>query len=124
PLLVNRFGLQLTTDTPLQNTPEVTASAALNVALTPQLSANLNLSYVSRVENEVFATPELSQSAVTLLGASLAWQPGEAWDMRAGVSNLTDERYIVSGFEAGALPFTIGSFNRPREWFFSVGYRY
>lgn len=124
PLLVNRFGLMLTTNTPLQNTPEWTASGSINAAFTESLSGNFNVSYTSRVENEVFALPVLSQEGYALLGASLDWSPSEQWNLKIGVTNLTDERYIVSGFEAGALPFTIGSYNRPREWFVTLGYRF
>lgn len=124
PLLVNRFGLQLTTDTPLQNTPEFTASGSINAALSPTVSGNFNVSYTSRVENELFGLGLLSQEGVALLGASIDWAPRDNWNVKLGVTNLTNERFIVSGFEAGALPFTVGSFNRPREWFVTLGYRF
>ena len=124
PLLVNRFGLQLTTDTPLQNTPEFTASGSINAALTESISGNFNISYTSRVENELFGLDLLSQEGYALLGASVNWEPSDNWNVRVGVTNLTNERFIISGFEAGALPFTIGSFNRPREWFITLGFQF
>lgn len=123
PLLVNRFGQMITTDTKLQNTPEWTASFATNIELTDAVSFNVNGSYTSRVENDVFNTPELSQPGFVLLGASLLYRhPTDGWSLRAGVDNLTDKRYIVSGFEAGALPFTTASYNRPREWYITAGF--
>jgi outer membrane receptor protein involved in Fe transport len=50
--------------------------------------------------------------------------PKEQWNIKFGVDNLTDERVIVSGFEAGALPFTVGSFNRGREFYVQLGYNF
>lgn len=122
PLLINRFGQQITTNTKLQNTPEVTASLAANFKFSPSLSANINGSYVSRVENDVFNTSLLSQTGYVLSNASVLFQhPSDNWHARLGVNNLTNKRHLVSGFEAGALPFTTGSYNRPREWYVSVG---
>ena len=125
PLLFNRFGQQITTDTKLQNTPTVTASLAVNAALSDRYALNINGSYTSSVENDVFNTPFISQDSVFLLGASFLYtSPDDHWNARLGVINLTDERYIVSGFEGGALPFTTGSYNRPREWYLTVGYTF
>jgi iron complex outermembrane receptor protein len=124
PLLVNRFGQMITTATRLQNTPEWTASAAVNVKMSDALSFNLNGSYSSRVENDVFNTPELSQAPYVLMGASAFYQNPEGWSLRVGVDNLTNKRYKVSGFEAGALPFTTASYNRPREWYVTAGVKF
>lgn len=124
PLLFNRFGQQITTNTELQNTPEWTGSLALNINLSDALTANLNVSYTSRVENDVFNTPQLSQDDYTLVGASLKYEPSDNWSVILGGINLTDERYIISGFEAGSLPFTMASYSSPREWYLTVGYSY
>ena len=125
PLLFNRFGQQITTQTELANTPELTASLAVNLAIAKDWSLNANASFTGDVENDVFNTRKLSQEAYTVAGASLRYDsPNGKWNALLGISNLTDERYIVSGFEAGALPFTNASYNRPREWYFTVGYRY
>jgi len=122
PLLVNRFGQNIDLDTPLQNTPEVTASVAVNYELTQDLSVNGNFSYVSEVTNDPFAVENLVQSGYSLFGASAAYDPDANWNLRAGVTNIGDERFIVSGFEGGGLPFTIGSFNRGREFYVQFGY--
>ena len=124
PLLVNRFGQMITKATKLQNTPEWTASVAANVKLSDAFSFNVNGSYSSRVENDVFNTPELSQPAYVLMNASAFYQNADGWSLRVGVDNLTDKRYIVSGFEAGALPFTTASYNRPREWYITAGVKF
>lgn len=121
-LLINRFGQTITAATKLQNTPEITASLAANVKLSSALSVNVNGSYTSRVENDVFNTSLLSQPGYVLANASVLYRhPSDGWNVRLGVNNLTNKRYIVSGFEAGSLPFTNGSYNRPREWYLTVG---
>jgi len=124
PLLVNRFGQRITTATRLQNAPEWTASLAANVKFSKAVSLNVNGSYSSRVENDVFNTPQLSQPGYMLMNASLAYQNADGWSLRAGVENLTNKRYIVSGFEAGALPFVTASYNRPREWYVTAGVKF
>lgn len=124
PLLVNRFGQQLTLDTELQNTPDVTASVAVNFDLSDAITLNGNLSYVSEVTNDPFAVEDLRQDGYALLGASMKIKPTNTWNIKFGVDNFTNERVIVSGFEGGALPFTVGSFNRPREYYVQAGYKF
>ena len=124
PLLVNRFGQQLTLDTPLQNTPDLTASLALNFDVTDAIALNGNISYVSETTNDPFAVENLIQSGYALVGGSVKFAPADQWDIKFGVDNLTDERVVVSGFEGGALPFTVGSFNRGREFYVQLGYNF
>jgi len=67
----------------------------------------------------------LREGDTSIWNASVGWtSPNEKWDLRLGVNNLTDERRLISGFNAGTLNFVVGSFNRPRECYFSVGYNY
>ncbi len=124
PLLVNRFGQRITKATKLQNSPKWTASLAANAKLSKALSFNVNGSYSSRSENDVFNTPVLSQAPYVLMNTSALYQNPDGWSLRVGVENLTDKRIIVSGFEAGALPFTTASYNRPREWYATVGFKF
>ena len=99
PLLVNRFGQRITTATKLQNTPEWTASMAVNAKLSSAISVNVNGSYASRTENDVFNTPQLSQPGYVLMNTSIMYENKEqGWNLRAGIENLTNKRYIVSGF--------------------------
>ncbi len=42
---------------------------------------------------------------------------GRAWTLSIGGTNLTDERYIVSGQNQGGVQVIDASFNRPREWY-------
>lgn len=124
PLLINRFGDMITTATKLPNAPKWTASFATRADFSPSLSGNFNVSYASAIENDVFNTAGLHQDGRALLGASLVYHPSDNWSITAGGLNLTDERYIVSGFEAGSLPFTMASYSPPREWYIRLNYKY
>ncbi|MAC47199.1 MAG: hypothetical protein CMI12_10130 [Oceanospirillum sp.] len=114
----------------LPNTPELTASAALNWYLTDiveegELVYNFNYSYTSDVYNDTENTELLHQDATSIIGTSLKYTAElENWDVKFGVSNLTDERRLISGFNAGSLNFVIGSYNRPREWYLTFGYHH
>ena len=118
------------TSAELPNTPEFTASAAFNWYLSEyidegELVYNLNYSHTGEVFNDTENTPLLRQGATNIVGTSLKYtSEDDRWDIKFGVNNLTDERRLISGFNAGSLNFVIGSFNRPREWYLTVGYRY
>ena len=92
--------------------------------LTDCLELNANVSFVSDLTNDPFAVEDLRQDEYALVGASVNYEPSDSWNIKLGVDNLTDERVIVSGFEGGALPFTIGSYNRPREFYIQAGYNF
>lgn len=109
----------------LPNTPDMTASVALNWHLTESFSLNVNYSYTSEVYNDFENTAELKADSSAILGASIKYSsPEEKWSVTGGVTNLTDERRLISGFDAGALDFVIGSYNRPREMYLTVGYNF
>ena len=126
---VDPLAAPITTDFELPNTPDTTASVALNWILPEivngQTALNLNWSHTGDVFNDSVNTPLLFQDSSDIFNASLYWtSPNEKWDVRLGVNNLSDERRIVSGFNSGALSFVGATYNRPREWYLSVGYSY
>jgi len=49
--------------------------------------------------------------------------PEENWDITLGCGNLTDTRYVVSGFENAGAGFTSAVFSRPREWYLTISLR-
>jgi iron complex outermembrane receptor protein len=89
-----------------QNTPELTASATLTYQNDMDLFGNAGTFFVigsashrSEASQFEFETPELDQSAFTLLDLSLVWEDVDGhW--RAGLhgKNLTDEEYKVAGY--------------------------
>lgn len=106
-----------------QNTPEWTLSAAANYTLPVfggrgDLTFNGNISYRSEVANDAQNTPELIQSENAILGAHVRYEDASnGWAFSVIGRNLTDQRVIDGGFNAGTgASIVTASFNRPREW--------
>jgi iron complex outermembrane receptor protein len=113
----------------LANTPELTGSVSLNWAVGyvagGELEYNLNYSYTDDVYNDTANTEALFQKASAIMGTSLSWVSNDyTWNARLGVTNLTNKRRLDSGFDGGSLNFVGGTYNRPREVYFTVGYDY
>jgi iron complex outermembrane receptor protein len=105
---------------------------------TPEWSTNLNVDYAmrfnvgnlmlhgdwsrkSKIANDAVNNPLFIQSAVSLYNASLGFVPnGGNWEILVGGRNLTDERYIVSGFQNDGAGVATAVFSRPREWYLTV----
>jgi len=108
---IDAFGNDVADERVFQNTPELTASTQL-VYDTPfrfanmdgNLSLNTLLSF--RSETSQFETPNpfLDQDAFTLVDANLRWETADGtWGFFANGKNLTDEEYIVAGYNFVAV---------------------
>ena len=107
------------------NTPEWSSTVGLDYTVdldnngTMQLHGDWN--YNSKIYNNAENTPELTQPAVHLFNAAITYtNPNEQWDLVLGGRNLTDERYLVSGFDQPGVGFTEGTYARPREWYLTL----
>jgi iron complex outermembrane recepter protein len=79
----------------------------------------------SEVWNDVARYLPLRRPAIDLVNASVSYrEPEGRWDLTAGVTNLTDERYLVSGGANDAAGVYFGSYNRPREWYARLGFEF
>lgn len=67
----------------------------------------------------------LYQEAYTTYNAYLTWElPGGNWKATVGGSNLSDERYIVSGVANAGIGYSQAIVSRPREWMLAIAYDY
>ncbi|WP_225764429.1 TonB-dependent receptor [Stenotrophomonas sp. Marseille-Q4652] len=68
----------------------------------------------------------LSQDAYTLVGLYGVWDsPQLAWQVRAGVRNLTDESYKVEGQEFASVGnIQTAYYGLPRNWYVSLRYNF
>jgi iron complex outermembrane receptor protein len=67
----------------------------------------------------------LKQDSYDIVNMSLSWESvDQHWLATAGVSNLTDEIYIVSGVTNGGTGINVASPSRPRELFVKLKYSY
>ncbi|WP_321389809.1 TonB-dependent receptor [Emcibacter sp.] len=113
--------IQITGDKKLANLPEWSLNASAEYSLPLPNDGELALrgdwSYKSTIWNDAQNSPYLKQEGYHLVNASLTYShPGEVWNVRLYVDNLTDKRVIVSGDSNFALGFHEANYNRPREW--------
>jgi len=86
----------------IQNTPKWTASGSLDYntpAFGGRLNANTTLSYRSKSQQFETAIPGLDQKSFALLDANLLWRsPTGRFEVGLHGKNLTDKKYITSGY--------------------------
>ncbi|WP_170234866.1 TonB-dependent receptor [Croceicoccus sediminis] len=79
--------------------------------------------YTSRMWNDSERTLLLERPSVHMLNANATYDaPSGGWSLTAGVTNILNERYIVTGqsqaFGAGMI---YGTWSRPSEWYLRLG---
>ena len=108
------FSPEWTARLALQHTFQLGASGALTVGGDVAYRGDTWLSVDNR--------PGLMQEAYTTAGLFTAWDsPQYAWQVRAGVRNLTDELYKVEGQEFSSVAnIQTAYYAAPRNWYLSV----
>ncbi len=110
--------------------PDWTARVALQHVFPLADSGNLTLggdvSYRGDTWLSVDNRDVLSQDAYTLLGVYGVWDsPQMAWQVRAGVRNLTDKQYKTEGQEFASVGnIQTAYYGLPRNWYVSVRYNF
>jgi iron complex outermembrane receptor protein len=67
----------------------------------------------------------LKRSATDLFNGSIAYkEPEEHWDVTLGMTNITNERYLVTGQAQIAGGQFYGTYSRPREWYAKLGLKF
>lgn len=100
---INAFGVDVSDQVVIQNTPDTTASATLTY-LTPMRDGDLSvintISHRGDSSQFEFPFPLLDQGAYTLWNASVVWEGNDGhWQFGLHGRNLTDEEYKVSGYD-------------------------
>jgi len=123
--------LPISLDHELPKAPEITVSGGAEYVLElgddyGALALRADVSYRSKVYHDVANTELLAQDGYALLGARLSWvSTEEDWELAAFITNLTDERYRISGNAASpAFGVAESSYGRPREWGASLTRRF
>jgi iron complex outermembrane recepter protein len=119
--------------------PDVQFSKSNEFARIPELSGNLAVSYIVDLSSGATVTPRIDwsyksetqgsaensvdvlQDDYQVINANVAYQDAsENWLLSLGVSNLTDEDYLISANENQRLGYAEGVFARDREWYLKV----
>ncbi|MEN3972617.1 TonB-dependent receptor [Sphingomicrobium sp. XHP0235] len=146
---IDARGIDVADNRTIQNTPDMTASGTLTY-FQPigdgELIANTTVSYRGDSQQFELASP-LDQEGFALWDAGVTYElPGGNWTLGVYGKNLTDERYIVSGYNflaqdpdtgellgnaAGNYIPTLGTegtltayYGNPRQVMATVGYRF
>ncbi|MBX3560367.1 MAG: TonB-dependent receptor [Sphingomonas sp.] len=113
---IDARGIDVADRRAIQNTPEWTLSGTLNYG-TPVADGMLNfittLSYRSASQQFELSIPELDQGGFALWDANLVWRSDDdRWSIGLHGRNLTNKRYIVSGYNFLSQNPDTGAFNR------------
>jgi iron complex outermembrane recepter protein len=74
--------------------------------------------YTSKLFNDLGNEELLKRDSTNLVNASVTYaSPDDKWSVSLGGTNLTDERYIVSGQNQGGVAVIDAVYSRPREWY-------
>jgi iron complex outermembrane recepter protein len=67
----------------------------------------------------------LRRPSTDLLNGSITYRDGgEHWDVTLGMTNITNERYLVTGQAQIAGGQFYGTYSRPREWYAKLGLKF
>lgn len=129
-LRVNPAAVGITAANKFGNVPAWTATAGISSELLRlgegQVSTRVDWSYRSAHFKDAVNTPEIRQPAYSLFNASLSYQSDDkGWGLTAGVTNLFDKDYLVSGYnDLATIGVITGTYARPREWFVKASVRF
>lgn len=85
-----------------------------------KITPRLDWAYRSTTYFDALNSPEIRQPGYHLLNASVRWS-NDDWAVSAGITNLTDKRYLIGGYaEFPVTGFATATYARPREWYLTV----
>lgn len=119
----------VTVDSALANTPKWTANAGITVEPYDGEAGRVVLqgdwSYRSATYKDAINTPSLKQDGYSVFNMSATFDAAQGWSVTGGITNLTDKRYIISGYsDLNFIGSTYGVYSRPREWYLKLGYSF
>jgi iron complex outermembrane recepter protein len=118
----------LTVDKQLVKAPDWTLSGGLQYRFdiaVGEIILRGDWSYKSKVFHDVFNDPRLAQEAFDLFNAYAAFVTSDRqWEIAVFGTNLSDERYRVSGNSSAGFGLAESTFSPPREWGATLRYRF
>jgi len=83
-----------------------------------KIIALADYTHTSPLKNDTEGYFLLMRGATDIVNASLTYrEPNGQWDLTVGGTNLTDERYLVTGQAQFAGGQAYGTYSRPAEWY-------
>jgi iron complex outermembrane recepter protein len=82
------------------------------------LTFGADYTYTSKLFNDLGNEELLKREATNIVNASITYgAPDDKWALSFGGTNLSDERYVVSGQNQGGVGTIDAVYSRPREWY-------
>jgi iron complex outermembrane recepter protein len=82
-----------------------------------------DFTHTTRLRNDTEGTLLLIRPSTDIVNGSVAFKPeSKNWELTIGGTNLTNERYLVTGQAQIAGGQIYGTFSRPREWYARLGF--
>jgi len=119
----------ITTDSQLPKTPKWKNSISpvydLDVGNGGKLRFAADYTHTSSMFNDSFNTSILMRPATDNLNLSLTYvAPGDRYELTVGGTNVTNQRYLVTGNEDTASGLDYGTYNAPAEWYVTARARF
>ena len=90
-----------------------------------ELQLNVDWTHTSTEYNDIGNTAELTRPNTNTVNASVTYRaPGAHWEVTVGGTNLTNDRYVVSGQWQGAISVIDAAYSDPTEWYATFRFRY
>ena len=80
--------------------------------------------HTTSLRNDTEGTLLLIRPTTDIINASLTYKAAEHWELTVGGTNLTDERYLVTGQAQIAGGQIYGTYSRPAEWYARLGFKF
>ncbi|MCP5397170.1 MAG: TonB-dependent receptor [Sphingomonadaceae bacterium] len=81
--------------------------------------------HTTGMRNDTEGTYLIMRPTTDMVNASVTYEPGNGnWSLTVGGTNLTDERYIVTGQAQIAGGQIYGTYSRPAEWYARLGFEF
>ena len=85
----------------------------------------LDYTHTTSMRNDTEGTYLLMRPATDILNGSVSFEPeGGRWNLTVGGTNLTNQRYIITGQAQIAGGEIYGTYNRPAEWYARLGVKF
>ncbi len=90
-----------------------------------QLQFNVDWTRTSPLYNDIGNTAELKRPTTNILNASITYrEPKDRWELSVGGTNLTNQRYVVSGQNQGGVAVIDAVYSDPTEWYATFRFHY
>lgn len=81
--------------------------------------------YTSSMRNDTEGTEVLLRKATSILNAGLTYKsPEDRYEFTVGGTNITNQRYLVTGGSNIAAGLVFGTYSRPAEWYARIAVKF